>query len=120
MAANARGRRTLILSADVARRAIKRGVHAGERESRALEVIEFRTQPVVDGMALFALDRKRGCRSCVAGGRGLLISLLVARVALSGQSLKLPDSTTLVAIGTVQRGVPADEWKTILMIVGQL
>ena len=64
MAADARGRRALILSAYVARGAIESGVHAREGESGALEVIEFCPQPGVDGVALFTLDGEGGgcCR----------------------------------------------------------
>ncbi len=46
---------------------------------------------------------------------GLLIGALVARVALDGKSLKLPDRLALMTIRTVQTGMSSYQRKTVIV-----
>ena len=55
MTAHAGRRRPRIFPSRMARRAIERCVHTGEREPRNFQVIKIHALPVVDGMALLTL-----------------------------------------------------------------
>ncbi len=91
---HASGRRAGELSANVAGCAVQRGMRSDKREAGHLQVIEFRSEPGVSVVTLFASNGK--VTGCVARLRVLII-LGVTRVALRRQSLKLPNGGTLVA-----------------------
>ena len=93
-------------------------MHSCESESRELGVVKPHALPVVDRVALFAVRRK----SCghVVWRSSLLECFLVTRVALDRQPLELPDSSTLVAIRTVQSRVTAHQRETIVVFPGSL
>ena len=80
MAADARRRCALIPSTYVTGGAIQGGVHSGESEAGHFQMVEFRAEPGVNGVALLALHRQ--IRGDVVGGGSLLESVLMARVAL--------------------------------------
>ena len=113
MAAHTRRRRALEPAACVAGRAVEGGVHSGESEAGEPQVIEFGAQPGVDAVALLALDGK--AQGHVIGFGGLLIGVLVARVALDGKSLELPDRLALVAVRTVQSGMASHQRETVVV-----
>jgi hypothetical protein len=78
-------------------------------------MIEFRSQPRVDRMALFTLDGKAG-RHVIRRGR-LLKSILMARVTLNRQSLELSDRLALVAVCTIQARVTTDQREAVVVLL---
>jgi len=115
------GRRSsLVLPADMARRALQRRVHAGQRESGAREVIELRAQPGVHRVALLALDWESRRRSRMARGVGLLVRRLMAGVAADIESLELAHRGALMAIGAVQARVSSSQGKPVFVVRCQL
>ena len=88
---------------------------AGQREER---VVKLCPEPGIHGVALFAGGGK-ACRD-VTGDGGFLVILRMARITLSGESLKLSHRSSLVAGITIQSSVRADQRKTVLMIVDLL
>lgn len=118
MAADAGCRSAFVPSARMARGAIQGGVHSGESKTGQLQMVEGRAEPGVDGMALLTLHRKIG-GNMVRGG-GLLICVLVAGVALDGESLELPNRFALMTVGTVQTRVASDKGETISVFLNLL
>lgn len=115
------GRRSsLVLPADMARRALHRRVHAGQRESGAREVIELRAQPGVHRVALLALNWKCRRRSRVARSVGLLVRCLMAGIAADIESLELAHRGALMAIRAVQPGVPSGQGEPVFVVGRQL
>ena len=90
----------LVLSAHVTGRAIQSRVHARQRKIRwRPSMVELRSQPGIDVVALFAQRRKT--IHDMVGGRRLLECGLVTRITLDRQSLKLANRLALVTIGTI-------------------
>lgn len=82
VASDAGRRRSLVFPTDVAGGAVQGRVHAGQREIRWRPgMVEFRSQPGVDRVALFALDGKTSGH--VIGRGRLLKSILMARITLN-------------------------------------
>jgi hypothetical protein len=81
-------------------------------------MVEGGAEPGVDGMALLTLHWKVG-GNMVRGG-GLLISVLVAGVALDGESLELANCFALMTVGTVQTGMASDKGETIGVFLNPL
>ena len=81
-------------------------------------MIEARAQPGINGVALLALRGQSG-RSVIGRVR-LLKSSLMAGIALDRESLELSDRFALVAVGAVEPGVSADQWKPVLVLAHAL
>lgn len=94
VAANASGRRPLVLPADMARKAIERCVCASEGVTRKLKMVESRAGPAIHGVAGVASGRE--IRARVAGTRCVLKFFQVARGAIGRQSLVLANGGALV------------------------
>jgi len=77
-------------------------------------MIEVSAKPSGNGMTLLAGTWEPGCE--VVGGCCLLIGGGVAGIALERESLELSNRGALVAAVTLQRCVPADQRKPVLMI----
>ena len=118
MAAAARRRRTFELIVDVAGVARERGMRAGQRVSRELQVIEVDPEPVVEAVALFAGGGESSRHVVGAGGR--LKLLRVAGIARGGKPLELPDRGALVAGVAIQRGVRAHQGESVLVVLDLL
>jgi hypothetical protein len=88
-------------------------MHSGKREARDFKVVEIHALPVIDRVTCLALGRKS--RTDVVWRSRLLERSLMAGIALNGESLKLPDGFTLVAIRAIQSGVATHEGKTIIV-----
>lgn len=58
MTTDAIGVGTLIFPVAMAGRAVQRGVHSGKSEACEFRVIEYRAQPAIHRVALFARDRE--------------------------------------------------------------
>lgn len=114
VAADAGGRRALVPSACMAGCAIQGRVRSRQGKSREFQVIELRAQPGVNRMALFALDGEPGgdMTRCVR----LLVGVLVTGVALDGESLELPNRLALMAVRTVQSGVPTNKREPVVVL----
>ena len=89
-------------------------MHAGQSETRVLQVVKLGAQPGVDRVALLAFRRESAgnvvwcCR--------LLKRAPVARVTLNRQPLELSDRFSLVAVGTIQTGMSAHERKPVVVL----
>ena len=119
VASDAGCRRSLVLAADMTRGAVDRGMHAGEGKIRwRPSMVEFRSQPGVDRVALFALDGKTSSH-VIWRGR-LLKSVLMAGVTLDRQSLELSDCFALVAVCAIQPGVATDQRKAVIVLLHSL
>lgn len=118
MAAHACRRRALVPSPGVACRAIDGGVHPRQRKPSELQMIKLRAKPGIDAVALLALHRKGG--GYVIRFRGLLVGALVARIALDGKSLKLPDRLALMAVRTIQSGMSSHQWEAVIVFLDPL
>jgi len=94
-------------------RAVEARVHPREGESSQFQVIEFRPQPGIDGVALLALDGEAGGH--VIGFGGLLIGALVARVTLDGKSLELPHRLAFMTVRTIQSGMSSHQWEAVVV-----
>lgn len=112
--ANAGCRRSFVLSPDVTGSAINGRVHARQGEPGEFQVIELRSQPGIDGVALFAL-RGESAGHVVRRVR-LLKCVLVARVALNRQALELPYGFTLVTVRAVEAGVAPNQWEAVIVL----
>ena len=109
---------TFVFSSPVARRAVECGVHSSQGEAGKLQVIKSGVLPIVDRMALLTLSRKAG--SNVVGNGGLLKGLLVARIALDRESLKLAHGFALVTVSAVQSCVATHQGEAVFVIFGSL
>lgn len=115
VAAHAVGARSGEIVVGVARRALQPGVGAGEREPGKFRVIEFRSQPAIDRMALLAIRGvSDGCVVRVAGP-GIVTGM--AGVAVRGKSNELAAGRALMAGFAGKRGVRADQRKTVLVLL---
>ena len=88
-------RRAFVFAADMACVAVQRGVCAGKREARKLQVVECSAEPGVDTVALLAGDGKSGLN--VTRASGCLVIVSVAGIALRRQSLELANRRAFVA-----------------------
>lgn len=93
-------------------------MHASERKTRKLQVVEIRALPIVNRMTLLALRRES--RSNVVRRSRLLEGSLVAGVALNGKALKLPNRAALVTIRAVQASVTAHQRKAVVVLLDPL
>jgi hypothetical protein len=118
VAADARSRRTFVIAAGVAGRAIQSCVHSGQSKPRDLEVIELSSCPCVHAMALLTTSRKGS--SEVIGQSGLLIGLGVTGVTLCRQSLELAGGRSFVAGIALQYSVRSNQRKAILVVLNGL
>ena len=119
MASDAGCRSSLVLAAQVASRAVECCVHARQSEIRwRPSMIELSAQPGIDGVALFALRRKTGRN--VIGSSRLLKRVLMARITLDRESLELANRFALVTVCAIQAGVPANEWKAVVVLLDGL
>lgn len=118
MASDARRWRSFVPSAHVACRAIQGRVHPRQGEARNPQVIELRSQPRINRVALLALGREAAGH--VVRSRRLLKRALVAGVALDRQALKLSDGFTLVAVGAIQARMPSDQREAVVMFLRPL
>ena len=107
-------RSSLVPAVQVAGRAVETGMGARQSETGHFQMVEGGAQPGCDRMALLAAGGEP--RRCVIGRRRLLIRRRVARVALERKPLKLADGRALVAAVALQRGMPADQGKAVLVI----
>ena len=113
------GRRsTRVLPARVASSAIESGMHSGESEAGHLQVIEFRAQPGIDGVALLTLDRK--VRGHVVGSGGLSICILVTGIALDRKPLELSHRFAFMAVRAIKASVTADQGEAIIVFPNTL
>jgi len=93
-------------------------MHAGQSETRVLQVVKLGAQPGVDRVALLAFRRESAgnvvwcCR--------LLKRAPVARVTLNRQPLELPDGFSLVAVGAIQTCMSADEREPVVVLLHSL
>lgn len=93
-------------------------MHAGQSETRVLQVVKLGAQPRVDRVALLAFRRESAgnvvwcCR--------LLKCAPVARVTLNRQPLELPDGFSLVAVGAIQTCMSSDERKAVVVLLHSL
>lgn len=101
------------IAADVAGRAVQRGVHPGQGKAGELGVVEIRSQPTVHGVAGLAGGRKS--RGLVIREFGLRERLRVAGDAICGKPLELAGARALVTIVAGERGVCADQGETVLV-----
>ena len=118
MAPDASGWRPRELASGMAGGAVQCGMRSRQGEAGQLQVVKLGAQPGVGAVALLA--RGGETAGYVIGASGLLVIVRVARVTLGWQSLELPRCGILVAGSTVQRGVRADQRKTILVLVDLL
>lgn len=114
VAAVAIGRRPFITAANMAGRAIKRGMHPRQGETRKLRMVELRAQPCIHG-GVAVLTGGWKTRRLVIGHRILVLNL-VAGVTVHRQPLELPDRRVLVAGFALQRGMGANQWEAVLML----
>ena len=98
--------------------AIQRGMGARESKSCHLQMIEFRSKPVIHAVTLFASRGKPSSRVCRRTGR--LVVFGVAGVALRGQALELANRRALMASVAFDRRVSAQQRETILMLLNLL
>src|SRR5438270_2551774 len=110
--------RPFIFSADVALRALQRGMGAHEREPGNGAMIEFGAQPVVHSMTLFTGGRETG--GGVTGRRGLLVVLRVTGVTLRRHGLVLGGGGALVARVAIHHRVRSYQRKAILVLLNLL
>jgi len=114
MAAVAIRRRALEFSTDVAVRARKRRVRAGESEAGELQVVKLGVEPGVRAMARFA---GRGeVERLVVRVQGLLVIRGVAGNAGGLKAGELAYGLTLMAIGAFQGRVRAEKRKPVRML----
>ena len=111
-------RRPLVLATHVASCAIDGGMRAGQGVACKFQMIKASAEPSGDGMTLLASARETGCD--VVGRCRLLIGCGVAGITLERESLELSNRGALVAAVTLQRCVPADQRKPVLMIPDSL
>ena len=114
MAADTVGWRALEPAAQMAGIAIESGVGAGQREPGDGQMVELRSEPGVQVVALLARDRKVAAHvtrlSC-------LIVLGMTGVALGREALELTHRGAGVAGSAVNHGVGPDQRKAILVLV---
>lgn len=108
-------RSALISPADVARRAVQCRVHAGQRKPGKFQMVEFHSHPRVHVVTLNAAGRK--ARGHVVGAGSLLERLSVAGVAIRRHRSEIAQRAVLVARLAVQRGMSADQRKTVVMVL---
>lgn len=119
VASDAGCRSSLVLAADVAGGAIQGRVHAGEGKIRwRPSMVEFRSQPGVDRVALFALGGKTSGH-VIRRGR-LLKSILMARITLDRQTLELSDGLALVAVCAIQARMATDQREAVVVLLHSL
>jgi len=120
VATHAGGRCSYEFSTRVARRTIQRSVRPGQGKAGELEVVELRTHPVVHGVTLLAAGGQVQLH-VIQPGRSCIYEVpLMARIASGGQTLELAHGRVLVTRIAVHRGVRADQWKTIDVLVDLL
>ena len=105
-------------SSHMTSRAVQGRVHSGQGEPSELQVVKGCTQPGVDGVALLALDGESGGH--VIRRVGLLVGVLMARVALDRQPLELSDRLAFVAVRAIQSGVSSYKRKAVLVLADSL
>lgn len=118
VAAHAGGRRSRVLSTRMTGDTVQGRVHPGQSEVREFQVIKLRAQPGVNRVALLALDRKPG--SNMIGCGRLLVSTLVAGVALGRKSLELPDRLAFMAVRAIQARVSSNQRKPVIVFLHPL
>ena len=92
----------------------------GQGKAGELEVVELRTHPVVHGVTLLAAGGQVQLH-VIQPGRSCIYEVpLMARIASGGQTLELAHGRVLVTRIAVHRGVRADQWKTIDVLVDLL
>jgi len=107
VASDAGRRRTFEFAADVARVAVERGMHSGQRKAGVFKMVEVHPKPAVEAMALLAIGGE--ARGHVRRASGSLILLRVAGVALRGHGGKLTQCSILVACVAVHCSVRAEQ-----------
>ena len=111
-------RRALVPASQVAGRAVQTGVGSRQSEAGHFQMVERGAKPGCNRVALLATGREP--RRRVVGPGRLLVGCCVARVALEREPLKLADGGSLVATVALQRGMPANQWETVLVIPHRL
>ena len=99
----------------VACRALQPGVRAGEREPGKFQVVELRSQPAIDRMALLAVRGVSNGRVVGVAGPGVVAGM--AGVTRRGETDELAARRAFVAGFTGERGVRSDQRKTVLVLL---
>ena len=110
-------RGALISPAHVAGRAFQCRVHSGQRKAGKPQMVEFHSHPRIHAVTLNAAGGK--ARGQVVGTGGLLESLGVAGVAIRRHGCEIAQRAVFVARLAVQRGMSADERKTVVMVLNR-
>ncbi len=102
----------------VARRAVQRGVHAGEGEPGKAQVVKFSAEPGIHAVACLAGSRET--RSRVIGIAGLLELRRMAAQTVGGESLELAHSCVFMAAVALQQGMRSHQRKAVEMLLDVL
>ena len=92
-------------------------MRAGKRIARIFQVVKLCIEPAVHGVAGFA--RSRELESDVIDDRSQEI-LLMAGVAVRGQSFELPDRSAFVALCALHHGMRANQREAVLMVLDRV
>lgn len=105
----------LEFAADVAGRTVQGCVHPGQSKAGEFQVIEFRPEPCIGTVT--GLARRGKSQGSVIGSDRLLEIGGVTGQAGCRYTRELPRGLPLVAIGTFQHGVGAQEREAVLMLL---
>ena len=112
--------RIVELSTRVAGGTIEGSVGAGQGKASELQVIKLGAHPIVHGVALFAGHWQTQRNVVDADRLGADEILLMAGVAGRGKALELSDCGTGVALIAVKRGVRANQWEAVQVLIDLL
>src|SRR5580704_402801 len=118
--ANARSGRGIKSSAGMAGVAVQSGVGTHQREPGHRQVVKLRAHPIVHGVALLAPGGELEFDVVQSGRLRVDEVALMAGVALRGKALELANRRALVAGIAVDRGVGANQWEAIKVLIDLL
>jgi hypothetical protein len=95
-------------------------VSAGQGKASELQVIKLGAHPIVHGVALFAGHWQTQRNVVDADRLGADEIFLMAGVAGRGKALELSDRGTGVALIAVKRGVRANQWEAVQVLIDLL